>query len=278
VPSAAGYARKTRRRVLQNLLDNISRNQAGVVIICGQPLAPPCLFSSAWKIAVLHRAGDFAIILACLKKALDPFVFYVRSPRAFSGSASWRINRNIKKSIGNIENIRESNEGGRFMEPKYTVDITLDENDIKRFAKMLQGDQKKGYIFTAVAVLWILYAAIANLRSGKTLIGIAMLIIVIGCPLIYLYTSRRELRKNYERIKAQGGDKFTVLFYDDHFETRGEKSKGSYEYAKLHNMIETDRDFYLEVEQGQCVILQKHKCNEELSAFIRGLKSRKTAN
>ena len=39
------------------------------------------------------------------------------------------------------------------MEPKYTVDITLDENDIKRFAKMLQGDQKKGYIFTAVAVL-----------------------------------------------------------------------------------------------------------------------------
>ena len=45
------------------------------------------------------------------------------------------------------------------MEPKYTVDITLDENDIKRFAKMLQGDQKKGYIFTAVAVLWILYAA-----------------------------------------------------------------------------------------------------------------------
>ena len=32
------------------------------------------------------------------------------------------------------------------MEPRYTVDISLTQKDIKRFAKMLRGDMKKGYI------------------------------------------------------------------------------------------------------------------------------------
>lgn len=158
------------------------------------------------------------------------------------------------------------------MEPKYSADITLTQNDIKRFAKMLQGDQKKGYIFTAIALIWILYAAYSNLRHGKTILGIFMIVVVIGCLVITLYTTNRQLRKNFEMIKAAGGDRFTVLFYDDHFETKSEKNHGTYEYAKLLNVIETDTDFYLEVGKGQCVILQKEKCDTELSAFIHGLK------
>ena len=158
------------------------------------------------------------------------------------------------------------------MEPKYSADITLTQNDIKRFAKMLQGDQKKGYIFTAIALIWILYAAYSNLRHGKTILGIFMIVVVIGCLVITLYTTNRQLRKNFEMIKAAGGDRFTVLFYDDRFETKGEKNSSSYEYAKLHGIVETDTDFYLEVERGQAVILQKQKCDAELSAFIRGLR------
>lgn len=158
------------------------------------------------------------------------------------------------------------------MEPKYTADITLTQDDIKRFGKMIQGDQKKGYIFTVIAIVWILYAAFSNLRNGKTTLGIFMLIVVIGCVIITLYTSARQVRKNYEMIKEAGGDRFTVLFFDDHFETKNAKNHGSYEYANLLNVIETDRDFYLEVGKGQCVILQKEKCSAELSSFIRGLK------
>jgi hypothetical protein len=99
-----------------------------------------------------------------------------------------------------------------------------------------------------------------------------MIVVVIVCLVITLYTTNRQLRKNFEMIKAAGGDRFTVLFYDDHFETKSEKNHGTYEYAKLLNVIETDTDFYLEVGKGQCVILQKEKCDTELSAFIRGLK------
>lgn len=158
------------------------------------------------------------------------------------------------------------------MEPKYSADITLTQNDIKRLGKMLQGDQKKGFIFTAIALVWILYAAFFQYRNGKPTLGIFMFIAVIGCVIITLYTTSRQVRKNYEMIKAAGGDRFTVLFFDDHFETKSEKNHGTYEYAKLLNVIETNTDFYLEVAKGQCVILQKDKCSSELSSFIRGLK------
>ncbi len=160
------------------------------------------------------------------------------------------------------------------MEPKYSVDITLEQADIKRFAKMLQGDHKKGYIITAVAIVWILYSAIFNLRNGKTAIGAFMLAVVILAPLSFLYATRRQVRKSYQVIKEAGGDRYTVLFYDDHFETKGEKSHGSYEYANLNDVIETDTDFYLEVEKGQSVILQKQKCNAELSSFIREIRKK----
>jgi hypothetical protein len=159
-----------------------------------------------------------------------------------------------------------------YMDPKYTADITLTQNDIKRLGKMLQGDQKKGYIFTAIALVWILYAAFFQLRNGRPMLGIFMIVVVIGCVIITLFTSGRQVRKNYEMIKAAGGDRFTVLFFDDHFETKSEKNHGTYEYAKLLNIIETDTDFYLEVAKGQCVIVQKDKCNAELCSFIRGLK------
>ena len=158
------------------------------------------------------------------------------------------------------------------MDPTYTADITLTQNDIKRLGKMLQGDQKKGYIFTAIALVWILYAAFFQLRNGRPMLGIFMIVVVIGCVIITLFTSGRQVRKNYEMIKAAGGDRFTVLFFDDHFETKSEKNHGTYEYAKLLNVIETDTDFYLEVAKGQCVIVQKDKCSAELCSFIRGLK------
>lgn len=158
------------------------------------------------------------------------------------------------------------------MEPKYSADITLTQNDIRRLGKMLQGSQKKGYIFTAAALVWILYAASFQLRNGNAMLGIFMLVAVVGCVIITLYTSARQVRKNYEMIKAAGGDRFTVLFFDDHFETKNEKNHGTYEYAKLLNVIETEQAFYLEVAKGQCVIVQKDKCTAELSSFIRGLK------
>lgn len=160
------------------------------------------------------------------------------------------------------------------MEPKYSVDITLEQDDIKRFAKMLQGDHKKGYLLTAVAIVWILYAAISNIRGGKTVLGVFMLAVVILAPLSFLYATRRQVRKSYQVIKEAGGDRYTVLFYDDHFETRGAKSAGNYEYANLNDVIETDTDFYLEVEKGQSVILQKKNCNAELSSFIREIRKK----
>ena len=91
------------------------------------------------------------------------------------------------------------------MDPKYTADITLTQNDIKRLGKMLQGDQKKGYIFTAIALVWILYAAFFQLRNGRPMLGIFMIVVVIGCVIITLFTSGRQVRKNYEMIKAAGG-------------------------------------------------------------------------
>ena len=72
------------------------------------------------------------------------------------------------------------------MDPKYTADITLTQNDIKRLGKMLQGDQKKGYIFTAIALVWILYAAFFQLSFlDKTAVALGVAFIEM-LPILWM--------------------------------------------------------------------------------------------
>jgi hypothetical protein len=159
----------------------------------------------------------------------------------------------------------------RNMEAKYTAKTNLELDDFRRYAKTM-GGQPRGLLLTVIVLLWILYSGVTNLRSGRFAMGGLMVAVVVICPLIYLYTSRRQSVKYFERLKETGGTDFTVFFYEDHFETESRNGRGNYAYKDLKNKVETDTDFYLEVEAGHCVIIQKKNCSQDLIGFLHDLK------
>ena len=156
---------------------------------------------------------------------------------------------------------------GKNMEPKYTTNTSLDLEDFRRYAKAMN-TQPRGLLVTVLILIWILYSGVTNLRSGNTVMGIFMVAVVVICPLIYVYTSRRQSERYFEKLKETGGTQFTVLFFDDHFETQSKNGQGTYAYKDLKSMKETETDFYLEVETGHCVIIQKKNCSAELINFL----------
>ena len=157
------------------------------------------------------------------------------------------------------------------MEAKYTAKTNLELDDFRRYAKTM-GGQPRGLLLTVIVLLWILYSGVTNLRSGKTAMGCLMVAVVVICPLIYLYTSRRQSQKYFDRLRETGGTDFTVSFYDDHFETQSKNGQGTYAYKDLKNMVETETDFYLEVEAGHCMIIQKKNCGADLISFLHNLR------
>lgn len=157
------------------------------------------------------------------------------------------------------------------MEPKYTAETSLELEDFRRYAKIMQESKKRGLLVTVLALLWIAGSGIVNLRNGHGSRGIFMLCVVIICPLIYLFTARRQSRRYYEKLRAEGSTSFTLDFYEDHFTTKGTQRESDYAYKDLQALIETPTDFYLEVAAGHCVIVQKRNCSEELIAFLHDL-------
>ena len=93
------------------------------------------------------------------------------------------------------------------MEAKYTAKTNLELDDFRRYAKTM-GGQPRGLLLTVIVLLWILYSGVTNLRSGRFAMGGLMVAVVVICPLIYLYTSRRQSVKYFERLKETGGTDF----------------------------------------------------------------------
>ena len=156
------------------------------------------------------------------------------------------------------------------MEPRYTTDTSLELEDFRRYAKTM-GSQPRGLLIALLVLMMLLYYGISNMRSGNTVMGLSMIGVVVLCPLVYMGTSRLQSKKFFERLKASGGNAYTVLFFDDHFETRSKNGQVVYAYQDLKGITSTRTDFYLEVGNGHSVIVQKKNCSEELLTFLYGL-------
>jgi hypothetical protein len=115
-------------------------------------------------------------------------------------------------------------------------------------------------------------AGIFNIYQAKTMLGVFMIVVGVGAPILVRFGANNQSERDFEKIKEAGGAHFRVRFYDDHFETQNDTSHGVHEYSKLYKVVETEEDFYMEIERGHSVIIQKKNCSDELIAFLRTLK------
>ena len=158
------------------------------------------------------------------------------------------------------------------MQPLYTAETDLSPEDYKRYARRMQKLPVLHIAVIVIALIWILVSGAVNLGTGRTALGIFMLAVVAVCPVLYLIGIKRQVERGYEGISKAGGNRFRISFYEDHLETENASNHGSYKYAELCAVIDTEDDVYLEVKPGSCVIVQKKNCSPELLEFLRGLK------
>ena len=158
-------------------------------------------------------------------------------------------------------------------EVRYTTETTLGLDEYKKYVRTMQGSQLKNNIIAAVACIWLIAAGAFNIYNAKTVLGVFMIVVGVGAPILVRVGANNQSERDFEKIREAGGAYFRVRFYDDHFETQNDTSHGVHEYSKLYAVVETEEDFYLEIERGHSVIIQKKNCSDELIAFLRTLKS-----
>ena len=156
-------------------------------------------------------------------------------------------------------------------EVRFTTHTSLGLQEYKNYVRAMQGDQTKNNIIAILLCAWLILAGIYNVYKGNTVLGIFMIVVGVAAPLMVRFGANSQSERNYKKIEDAGGTDFTVNFYEDRFETINETSHGVHEYNKLFKVVESADDFYLEIEPGHSVIVQKKNCNNELIAFLRTL-------
>ena len=154
---------------------------------------------------------------------------------------------------------------------KYSTHTSLGLQEYKNYVRAMQGDQTRNNIISALLCIWLILAGIYNIYRGSMVLGIFMIIVGAAAPLLVRVGANNQSERNFKKIRDAGGTDFTVNFYGDRFETISETSHGVHDYAGLFKVVESDDDFYLEIEQGHSVIVQKKNCSAELTAFLRTL-------
>ena len=154
---------------------------------------------------------------------------------------------------------------------KFTTETNLDLSDYRKYVKTMQGSQVKNNTISIAVCAFLVIMGIYNVYSAKTMLGIFMIVVGIAAPILVRVGAGNQIERDFDKLSEAGGTHFHVRFYEDRFEAQNDTSHGVHEYAKLYKVVETDDAFYLEVEMGHSVIIQKKNCSDELIAFLKTL-------
>lgn len=150
------------------------------------------------------------------------------------------------------------------MEAKYRVNISHELEEFRTHPT-----KPRLWLILVVIPLWFLCYGVTSLRSGRTRTGIIMLAAAAVCSLLYIFFYyMTRLPRYVQRLNRTG----PVLFFEDHFETQGQNGPRSYAYRHLKGITETETEFFLAVEAGRYVVIQKVDCSEDLISFLGNLK------
>ena len=150
------------------------------------------------------------------------------------------------------------------MEAKYRVNIS---HELEEFRK--HPTKSRLWLIPLIILLCFLYAGVTSLRNGRTRTGFFMLAAAAVCSLVCAFIYYLTRLPRYVRSMTKTGP---VLFFEDHFETQGQNGHRSYDYRRLKGITETETEFFLEMEAGRYVVIQKVDCSGELISFLSDLK------
>ena len=179
------------------------------------------------------------------------------------------------------------------MEPLFTTQTDLNLDEYKKFnaavaSKNLDNSKSKKrlkWICILLAVC-LLEVIIFNLLPGHsdgdntfTVIFItAAIVITVSALLAYLlmrfpfFLNKAAEKAYYSNPFLQKNHLQVYSFYEEYLEEKNNDSSAKIEYSLIHNIIETETNFYIMIGNNQGHVIIKSNCSPELIEFIQNLK------
>lgn len=125
--------------------------------------------------------------------------------------------------------------------------------------------QKKRKLEWLLTSLFFLILGIIFYFTDIAFLFYYFLAVSILCLLFYPAYSRRRYRKHYlkhtrEVLKNNFGKAVSVVFANDHIETKDADSEAKIKYAQINEINETGTHFFLQFHSGSALIIPKRGC------------------
>ncbi len=161
-------------------------------------------------------------------------------------------------------------------QPLFTIKSTYSEKEFVRFNRYIML-HRLHYLWNIIAcnlILLLIFSGVIidDVNSGNIPIGSVitfLLIVFVNWKLCVSPTNKSK--KVYRQNKTMRDASYSVDFYDDHYVILCNGIESSVPFDKLHEIIETDTDYYIMLSKISGVIIPKEKCPVGFADFIHGI-------
>ena len=101
-------------------------------------------------------------------------------------------------------------------EVRYTTETTLGLDEYKKYVRTMQGSQLKNNIIAVAACIWLIAAGAFNIYNAKTVLGVFMIVVGVGAPILVRVGANNQSERDFEKIREAGGAHFRVRFFGWH--------------------------------------------------------------
>lgn len=158
-------------------------------------------------------------------------------------------------------------------QPLFAINATFSEEAFVRFNRciMLHRLHYLRNVIVCNLILLLMFSGVImdDVNSGNIPIGSVitfLLIVFVNWKLCV--SPKNKSKKVYRQNKTMRDASYSVDFYDDHYVILCNGIESSVPFDKLHEIIETDTDYYIMSSKISGVIIPKGKCPIGFADFI----------
>ena len=167
-------------------------------------------------------------------------------------------------------------------EVRYTTETTLGLDEYKKYVRTMQGSQLKNNIIAAVACIWLIAAGAFNIYNAKTVLGVFMIVVGVGAPILVRVGANNQSERDFEKIREAGGFSESESEHDNNYNWYNNGNPGNTRYLSITARIPSEKfEAFMDSLSGDGKVMSRSVNAENISTrnpmtFARG-SSRETA-
>lgn len=163
------------------------------------------------------------------------------------------------------------------MEPKYTTEMTMTEEEYLRYADAVTNSRKKSKVLIIILSVLLMMLSAVWFWMGRFIMGGIVLVAAVSYPIWFRTARRKQLKRIFASGKSGRALTNHLQFYEDHLVTENEDGRKDFPYTDILDILETPTNFYLMLAANSGIIVSKSNCTEGLVSFLQEMKAEKLA-